>query len=367
MSDGENARRALREAPLSDDGWDVALRAMAHATGSTFGQLIALGGKGGPVANHISDMPADLLTAFDQAPARYSRENWRVASTAAPLVVVAEDDYDRARLNCETDWYDEACDRMHIPLGMQTVLAHDARSMIGLAVLRTRSDGRSGADERAVFRSLFPHALAGARLQTVLAGQAVTSTIDAFSAIDQAVFVLDRAGVVCGSSERAQDVLRRGLLRLRNGRLESARASDHRALRRATASVLAAAEGGYPERQMLWLGKEEGHDRARLCELLPLPLRSADYFGHLPRVIVRVLEPRPPEENARRLLIELLQLTPAEAEISLKILQGVPREVIAAERGTSVGTVAVQLKRVFEKADVRRETELVVLLNRLLG
>lgn len=367
MRDWDVAAQALREAPLAVEGWDVALRAMAHATGSTFGQLIALGPQGARVANHISDMPADLLAAFEQAPASYSEENWRIASTAAPLHVVTEDDYDRARLDCETDWYDEACDRLSIPLGMQTVLCAGGRSMVGIAALRTNRDGRSGAEERGAFASLLPHALSGVRLQMALAGQAVAATVDGFTASRQAIFVLDRAGMVRGSSEAAQDALRERLLCLRDGRLGAVHPADDRELASVTAAVLAAADAGRPARRVIWLGKHGGHHQARRCELLPLPRRASDYLGHWPRILVRLLDPPPQEERAQDLLIELMHLTPAEADVALMIMQGVPREEIALRRRTSAGTVAIQLKRVFEKADVRREAELVALLHRLLG
>lgn len=367
MRDINAVEQAILAAPLEENGWDMALRAMANATGSTFGQLISFGYREALTVNHISDMPADMLKAFEDAPESYSQENWRIASTAAALQVVTEDDYDRARIRCATDWYDEACDRMQIPFGMQTALLTDRDTIVGMAALRTRSDGRSGADARETFSRLLPFALSGVRLHHVLAGRAAQAIVDGFTAAGESVFVLDRHGRVCSHASGGEETLRGRLLCLRNGKLRAGSAPDQAPFAKALAEMLRAADLGQAAGRSLWLGKHLGPMQARRCEILPLPQRVIDYVGHWPRLLVRLLEPRPFAGRDRDMLGEILGLTPAEADVALLVMQGTPREAIARHRGTSVGTVTIQLKRIFEKAEVGREAELVSHLHRLLG
>jgi DNA-binding CsgD family transcriptional regulator len=55
-------------------------------------------------------------------------------------------------------------------------------------------------------------------------------------------------------------------------------------------------------------------------------------------------------------------LTPAEADVALKILKGDGRQAAAARLGIAATTVRAHLSHIFEKTGVRRQAELVRLL-----
>jgi len=55
----------------------------------------------------------------------------------------------------------------------------------------------------------------------------------------------------------------------------------------------------------------------------------------------------------------LFGLTPAEAQLSVALCQGVSLTEYAEFRGISVGTVRIQMKRILEKTDSRRQADLV--------
>jgi DNA-binding CsgD family transcriptional regulator len=74
----------------------------------------------------------------------------------------------------------------------------------------------------------------------------------------------------------------------------------------------------------------------------------------------------PIDPNRAEDLRAAINLTAAEAEIALQIANGTSREHVARLRGSTVGTVAIQLKSILQKAGVRREAELVALINQLL-
>ena len=55
----------------------------------------------------------------------------------------------------------------------------------------------------------------------------------------------------------------------------------------------------------------------------------------------------------------LFGLTPAEAQLAVALSQGTSLNAYASRRGISVGTVRIQMKRILEKTDSRRQADLV--------
>lgn len=58
-------------------------------------------------------------------------------------------------------------------------------------------------------------------------------------------------------------------------------------------------------------------------------------------------------------VMSLFDLTPAEARLSVALCQGASLAEYAEARGVSVGTVRIQMKRILEKTDSRRQADLV--------
>ena len=115
----------------------------------------------------------------------------------------------------------------------------------------------------------------------------------------------------------------------------------------------------------LWLGMDRPIRERRLCEVFRLPRREFS-FGFEPHLLVTIRTASDISGAERDAIRRLLGLTAAEADIAMMLVEGLPREIIAARRGTSAGTVSVQIKRLFEKTGVAREAELVALVRRLL-
>lgn len=58
-------------------------------------------------------------------------------------------------------------------------------------------------------------------------------------------------------------------------------------------------------------------------------------------------------------VMSLFGLTPAEAQLAIALSQGISLNSYADRRGISVGTVRIQMKRILEKTDSRRQADLV--------
>lgn len=354
---------AFMAAPLEPSGWDRALRLMAEYAGAAHGQLVAIG-ENVPVAfNHITDFDYDQFAEFDADAESYGSENWRVGASRGPLEIVSEHDYAAARALCRSDFYDEFVDRTDIPFGCQTVLLQQPGLFLGLATLRRRADGVSDTSDRAAFAEAASFALAAARMQVALGNQGAMLIAGAFEAMASATFLLDGRGAICATTGAAEAMalagdtvtIAHGVLRARQ------RGADDR-LQAALRAGQTAPAPGLIDR--FWLEDDPAERRLR-CEVFALPVAEFS-FGFAPRVLVAVRAPLELGAAAEREVAAMLSLTPAEAAVAVALAQGTDREAIAATRGSTLGTVNVQIKSLFRKLDVGREGELVAMLNRLL-
>jgi DNA-binding CsgD family transcriptional regulator len=62
---------------------------------------------------------------------------------------------------------------------------------------------------------------------------------------------------------------------------------------------------------------------------------------------------------------QLFQFTPSETRLGLMLAQGIRLEDAAMQLGIKVNTARTHTRRMLDKAGVRRQTDLVLLLNRL--
>ena len=86
-----------------------------------------------------------------------------------------------------------------------------------------------------------------------------------------------------------------------------------------------------------------------------------------PRAIVHFRKVEPKLTVSKTLVGDLFALSPAEAEITCMICQGLSPKAIATERGVAISTVRWTIKNLLEKFEVSSQTELVALVTRIPG
>lgn len=96
--------------------------------------------------------------------------------------------------------------------------------------------------------------------------------------------------------------------------------------------------------------------------VMPVRSRHAIFFQVPAETLVLIVDPEraahlPPED-----LQKLYDLTPAEAEVAIRVLRGHGLQYVADELHVTLSTVRVHLQRVFEKTGTNRQAELVRLL-----
>lgn len=352
-------------AALEDGGWIPALRSLAEATGSSRAQIVGIGGPSTIPFNWVNDLSDEVLDAFVRINGGSPRINPRVAAAeqARPLEIVHEHHYDRAALRLEDDVYLDFARDNGIPHGCQTVLHADARGLIGLALLRSEADGRTTEAERTTFAAVAPHVAGAVRIRAALEHQGARLVAGAFEAVEAAAFVCDGYRRVAAMTPAAERLLSRGRLRLRDGRLTTHDRDGARTLERAIQERLDPRPEQEPVTGVLLRGGPE--DEPLMADVTGLPPQPWS-VGFRPRILIVVRGAGRTRSDRMEAVRRGYGLSPAEADIVLRLTRGEEREAIALARGVSVQTVRTQLKAVFAKLGVRREVELMIRLAPLL-
>ncbi|MCW2335875.1 DNA-binding CsgD family transcriptional regulator [Sphingobium sp. B2D3A] len=342
------------------------MRALARETRSLSGQLLGIGSPTTLAFNLLTDPVNErLCRQFDSEVANYSHGNWRVAAASGPLDVRHEYHYDAIKAAQNTDIYDDFTHDANMPHGCQVVLVNDGQVMVGLAVLRTFQDGRTTEADRAVFTQAAPLMQSAVRMQRTLEGEGAKLLAGSLDTMNTAAFVCDGLGRVCATTRAGEALLRaEDLIMLRDERLTAPNSAEARELRMQIGAMLQAGDLALPSCGV-WLGQQRPIAQRRLCEIFRLPAKPAA-LGFEPRLLVTVRAAGNIGAMERQALQRMMGLTRAETEIAMLLAEGTSREMIALQRSTSLGTVNIQIKRLFEKTGTNREAELVALINRLL-
>ncbi|MCJ2178209.1 helix-turn-helix transcriptional regulator [Novosphingobium album (ex Hu et al. 2023)] len=360
---------AFERAPFEELGWDNALRTLAEATHSSHGQMLAIGARH-LAFNWVSGASPEfhsLLEGFDG----YRPEvNYRVAAAGQPFEMAWEEHYDAIRAAHTDEQYMDAMRCLDIEHGAQMVLTQQPGAFFGLAVLRSASDGRSSEADRQVFAEAGQHVLSALRTQNAIEHQGMLMMQGSLEAMRTPAILLDAAARVCHVSEAAAPLLGMRTLQIRSRTLHAGCPAMDRALQARIALALSGAETGPSD---LWIRSDAG---LLLVDVRALP-RQEWHFGFTPRVIVTLRSPlATPDgthhhlaqeelEHDARHLAEALGLSSAEAHVVALLSRGHSRQEIAGLRGVSTQTVTTQLRNIFLKCGVRRESELATVARAL--
>ena len=336
------------------ENWDRAIRAMAAATGSRHGQLIGFG-PGASSFNWISDIDDSIVAKTATIDQSRPDLNYRVAADALrdSPTIVHEAQYDVARQSLRADDYLDLCADFDIFNGCQTRLLAGRDGMIGLALLRDSKDGRTTQEQRDLFGAIAPHVRTAVLLQRAIEQQGFALLSGTFEAMDRACWLLDATGRVGGMTPRADALLATSRIRVRDGWLASERPDESRAIARAVRAVIDP-PGRAADPVAL---RDDSGGVGIMLECYPLPRRPwALPFAPRAIMIARV---GAPTDRHVQLLMRTFGLTPAEADIAIRLAAGQSRADIAAARGVSAETLKVQLRSIYDKTGCRRESQLV--------
>lgn len=353
----------FQSAALGEATWLDAVDGLARATGSRTGQIIGLGSDAAVPFNWMTEMPPESSDDFLAAGGGDPRVNRRVGvgSAVPELCVVADGDFPAYGRHDDPPAIRNWIDRFDVPHICLTPLIKRNGLLVGLAVLRSRKNGHIDQEQRRVFSHLAPHLRAAVRTQMTLTAHGASVITEALEALSIPAFVCDAAGRVLAHNLPSEALLSAAIhLRLRNGVLAARNETDGKAF---AAAVFSAACGNRLVRpvESLVVRDATGTDPL-LIDVAPLP-RGRHPFGLEAAALVMVRSRRGVDGRAATIARVLFDLTLTEAAVVADLVSGLGVTAIARNRGSSVTTIRTHVRRIFEKANVTSQIELVAAVN----
>jgi DNA-binding CsgD family transcriptional regulator len=198
------------------------------------------------------------------------------------------------------------------------------------------------------------------RLQEKLEGEQAKLLAGAFDAIQVSAFIIDVRGRVLAHSAGADAIVDAGDIRLSGRVLDGAGAPF--TLRQAVQALVA--EGGLDHIRTK-LSTAAGRPPL-MIEGFRLPDRSWS-LGKLPHAILIANGPRRDRAGVAAYLAAIYRLSPAEADIAMRLFEGKMRPDIAEARGVTAETLRGQIKQIYLKCGVDSEAGLMRLLAPILS
>ena len=356
----EQFRRAATDSVL----WEDALNRFADATGTRTGQLIALGHDSLVPLNIMTRMPDEAALEFLEVGGGNPEINSRVrvGSSAREMVFLDQADFDVEGDQQRSPEFGAWIDRYDIGYTCITTLVRQPGTLIGFAALRSNAEGSMRDDEKRAFMTLAGHARAAVNLAISLEGQRAQSVASALEHMSMAALILDGTGRVLAMSSLAEQMLVKGLVgRVIEGIFSPSRVDERDRFNRSLAKALLArirVDVSPPPPCVL-----TAQDGGRLvAEFVPLSEDSG--FAFSPAIMVILKGGAAFRSRDAGIARELFGLTAAETTVAERLLNGRSPQDIAADTGTSVGTVRNHVHRILSKAHCKSQVELLALLRR---
>jgi len=233
------AELAILNAPFEADGWERAMLAIADSTGS---RAVHLLGMGGPLLLPLNVFVGDVpgIERYLGDPVFHGAINWRVGSVTAPMAIQHEADYEAYRRLHDTADYDDAASDLDIQFGCQCAVLLDSNTLLGLALLRGRSEGPCTDETLSLFALLRRQLARAVRVQMALDGEAAEMMVGDLDQRQCATLLLDRQANVCALSPAAEALFEeRGPFKLAGLAVELRNRGENRAFQQALSRLLA--------------------------------------------------------------------------------------------------------------------------------
>ena len=349
----------IYDAGACPDRWPEVISSIASAAGAMGGVMFGFSKSRGLIFQHNGSLDAASIRVFTT---RHLNNAW-VQGMAKREVnrLVISDEIIKLRQLKQSSFYDEVLIPQHIAHGALATLKFCADIDIQFSVHKSARDGVFKSGDEISLRRFLPHVCRAMGVSLRLArGVRPSATYD--SVTDRmacAAFTLSEGGVLLDANQEAERLAVSGGWgsMLSKGGVRFTDPSEHRRFLDGVKRVLQGAA-----MQALLLGR--GAQRLEVV-IAPLKAREAQWLNRssAPSAAVLVLVSEVPGE--RRLhLCAGASLTAAEWRIAKMAALGVANLEIARTLELSRNTVKTHLRRIYEKLNVHRQSELILLFNR---
>jgi DNA-binding CsgD family transcriptional regulator len=272
----------------------------------------------------------------------------------------------------ETEFYRDFLSTHDDILGVYTAVAmvKQPHRWQAITVYRRLCDRHPGPETAAIITTVAPHIRSALQLQLHVADLSLTRTSleSGIDALGLAVLLLDEGGSCIFASHKAEQIVARGDgLLLRNGDLSAECNSESIALSSLIARTLATANAGdlRPAAPVFVSRRSQGILRVSAIALSKTAPRFSVATSRRAAAILFVRDMDDDTRSLPSLLRLIYGLTKAEVRLSILLYEGRSLVEAAKANDVSIETVRAQLKSVFQKTNVHRQTGLIRLIHEM--
>ena len=355
----------FNEASLEADHWHEPFDHLVKLVGGAGFHFL-----GWDPASHVSPFSAvsdswlDFISGYHEG---YGRIDPHMRATALAPVgqwLVSHQQFDE-RFVTRSEYYQDFLLPNRVRHLMGTSLLRGGGIDVVAAVGRSVGDAPFSSEEINLIKQVTPHMQRAVKvhMRTAELRERVAMGEAALDAMDSGVLAVDKTGQIVFANKFAEIILKSAsALKSRLGCLAATVAEDDGAFRTAVAR---ASVSRTPQALRVRNANGSVADGCAI-NLIPLPqvnkVRAA--LNH-PDLLVLVSSPTHRRACTPAELTALYSMTPAEARLALGIASGLDLRTYAAQAKVSLTTVRAQLKAVFSKTGIRRQSELVRLVSQL--
>jgi DNA-binding CsgD family transcriptional regulator/PAS domain-containing protein len=355
----------IHDAALDPELWPAAVQRASAYCNSSMGILVWLDLRQSGPAIATSTLPHDAVRTYS-SDFFLSDPGYRFHSTHPADTVSLNTDWESAESYRNSELYRNFLARVDIEDRAAVVVLRDPNHFAIFGLGRGHLEDPYNRALLHALSDLSPHFRQAIRVSDRLRRSeadkaALTSVLDR---IEDGVILLDGALRVVFTNGVAENLVAHNALTIHHGKLSAPLHENSIMLNDLLRRVVRTSEGtGTDSGGTMALHDEDGVIRATLAAS---PMRTehvGERFGLNPvRAVVFVREAREQSTSSAETLMTLFRLTPAESQVALRLAQGQSLKDIADARGLGKDTVRSQLRAVFDKTGVRRQTDLMKVL-----
>ena|GEM_PF-5446235 len=357
------ALAAIQQAAFDSSQWEWVLNRIAQASGGWAGQLLGVG-PGGVQFNFVSGFSGEVAREFELRGGTDAAINPRARIlTQQPGRVLTDSELAQPGEIARSAFFQDFLYKMDNADICLARLPDIGSTMLCACVIRSFNQDAFEYRQLNAFATYLGPIRRAIGFAAALEERGAALMVGAFSLSEQAAILVDSAGTIVGLTPRAESMLRtRGHVLSYNRRLHARDRDGDVALQRALR--LACAKPGsllVSQITTIALFSSEGHPVT--AHVAPLPTGETMLrFGPVAAVILKA----PDRTSAPKLLQRMYRLSVSESTIAMLIADGLTVEEIALRRQVSATTVRAQLKSIFQKTGIHRQTDLVRMIGRYL-
>lgn len=356
------ASAALYEAATTPEAWPDALHQFARATGSVGCRLR-------PVLWRPDDVPFPASPDIQGFLKDFVSEGWVRTDPRTrlgmPFVesgrsVVLEHDITTGEERRRSPFYQTLSRRHDLPWWAAIIFDVEGRRWV-VSILRSAAQGPFTPTDARSLADAAPHLGQAASLAGKFALAYGLGAVEALERIARAAFVLDGTGLVIAANALAGQHASGDLLVVR-GRLHASDPASDRRLQALIAQAASPREPGTVPPQPLFVARRAG--RPLMVEAFPAAGPMRDAFRRIAALFV-ITDLGARAKPAEALIRDAFGLTMAEGRLASLLANGEDLRKAADLLGVAYETARVQLKAIFGKTQVSRQSELAGVLARI--